>query len=155
MEKPSILILTPELKVQGGVSNFFEALNLSQYPGIRYFYVSFDRKENTFQAAWRIVSNYLRFIYILFVRDISLVHINPSFNSKSFFRDGIFCLLAHILRVKTLVFFHGWDDAYEERVRKSSFLQSFFKMSFGRSDDIIVLSKIFKHKITKLKCKNG
>lgn len=150
MEKPGILILTPDLKVQGGVSNFFEALNLSQYSGISYFYVSFDRKENSLQAAWRIVSNYLRFIYILLVRDISLVHINPSFNSKSFFRDGIFCFLAHILRVKTLVFFHGWDDAYEERVGNSSFLQSFFKMSFGSSDDIIVLSKIFKQKLIRL-----
>jgi glycosyltransferase involved in cell wall biosynthesis len=152
MEKSGILILTPEFKVQGGVSNFFEALRIGELPDIRYFFVSFEGKENVIQTVWRLIGNYIMFAYVLCTQNIGLVHINPSLNKKSFFRDGVFILICRLLNTDALVFFHGWEDSFETRIRKNLLYRYFFKYTYQQCKEFAVLSKIFKQKLIKLGC---
>lgn len=74
-----------------------------------------------------------------------MAFLNPTLGSRSFFRDGLFA--KNLIRNKTpfIVFFHGWDIAFEQQVDKKYI--NFFQGSFGHAQKIIVLSSDFKNKI--------
>lgn len=147
-----ILVLTPDLRVPGGVSNYYEALGLHSNDGVDYFFVSNDKKEYLGSFFWRLIKNYYLFINILIKKDINLVHINPSLNFKSYLRDSLFLMIAHFFNKKTLVFFHGWSDEFENKIQKRYIYKLIFSKSFGRCKHIIVLSDYFKEKLISLGC---
>ncbi|WKN30487.1 glycosyltransferase family 4 protein [Porifericola rhodea] len=147
-----ILVLTPDLRVPGGVSNYYETLKLEEVAEVEYFFVSPEKDESLYGVVWRMLTNYIAFIKLLRKGNIKLVHINPSLNLKSFIRDGLYVILSHLLRKKTLVFFHGWSDEFELRIHNKSYLKFFFNHSFKRCKDIIVLSDSFRRKLISLGC---
>jgi len=71
-----------------------------------------------------------------------VIHINPSFNFKSFFRDGIFAWQAKQMGYSLLVFWHGWEKDFEATVSRRYL--SFFNHTFGRADGFIVLASEFE-----------
>lgn len=78
-------------------------------------------------------------------RDISLVHLNPSLDSKSLMRDGLFLVILRIMGFRrTVVFFHGWDDATEKRLRRSVTRRRLFRLVYGSAAVILVLGSRFK-----------
>lgn len=147
-----VLVLMPHLKVSGGVSNYYEALKLNDVSGITYFFITSDKKELFPGFIGRMLKNYLLFLKLIVNSEIELVHINPSLNARSFFRDAFFIILAHIFKKPTLIFFHGWSDEFEEKISKNFFLRRIFLLSFGRSEFIVVLSNHFKEKLIRLGC---
>ncbi len=147
-----VLVLTPELQVPGGVSNFFEALRLDRYPDIEYFFISPSKEEGWLESVWRIINNYYLFIKILLQGEVSTVHVNPSLNLKSFLRDGVFVFIAQMFSIKTITFFHGWDEKFEYRLNRNLLWKWFFSKTFQRSEHLIVLSKKFKSKLINLGC---
>ncbi|HVG40793.1 MAG TPA: glycosyltransferase family 4 protein, partial [Chitinophagaceae bacterium] len=101
-------------------------------------------------TVFRLIINYFNFIYKLSANRYDLVHVNPSLARNSFYRDLIFIFLARLLGVKVLVFFHGWYNEYEQKI-KDNFLKSFlFKSTYAKADKFIVLSQIFKDKLIGL-----
>jgi len=150
--RSKILVLTPELQVPGGVSNFFEALRLDRYPNIEYFFVSFSKEENWIESVWRLLYNYYLFIKILSQGQVSTVHVNPSLNLKSFLRDSTFIFISHLMSVKTVIFFHGWDERFERQLNHSLLLKWIFSKTFRESAHILVLSNMFKDKLVALGC---
>ena len=150
--RSKVLVLTPELKVPGGVSNFFEALCLDQYVNINYFFISFSREEKWIESIYRLLRNYYLFIKILQKGEVSVVHANPSLNIKSFLRDGLYVFIAQAMNIKTITFFHGWDELFEGKLRRNMFLKWFFSKTFQKSEHILVLSKKFKIKLIDLGC---
>jgi glycosyltransferase involved in cell wall biosynthesis len=76
----------------------------------------------------------------------SMVLCNPSLDLKSFLRDGLFALQAALSGTPVLVFFHGWDKAFERRVQRS--WRWYFNRTYRRAQAFIVLASEFRSKLT-------
>ena len=145
-----ILILVPHLSSIGGVQNYFRTLQLEMDGNIRYFTVNKLHQQSRVVKAFRVLYFYCLFIYRLVKEGHQLVHVNPSIEYKSFYRESIFILISKVLNRKTLIFFRGWREEFEDQIRKSSLKSYLFRISYGRADKFIVLSELFKAKLIEL-----
>lgn len=150
MKTKKVLIVAAHLGCPGGVSGYYNVLGLHEDDNIDYFAVNTANPQPVLATFFRLVVNYIRFFYKLIAHRYELIHVNPSLTRNSFYRDAVFIFLAQITGKKVLVFFHGWEDHYEEIV-KSSRLKSFiFRSTYAKADKIIVLSRVFKDKLLGL-----
>jgi glycosyltransferase involved in cell wall biosynthesis len=141
-----VLINVPDLSRPGGVSSLFNALKIEQqYSGISLFTI-----HSKLPSIIGLLLKYIEFIWA--IRDFDVVHINPSLNKKSFLRDAIFAWLTLFLSKKLVVYWHGWENTFETKIRKSSILNFIFRNSFKRAHTSIVLGKIFENKLKELGC---
>jgi len=143
-----ILVLTPDLSQSGGVTNYYNALRLSDSHDVDYFFVN---KQHTKSIASKVY--YAIFIYLGFLREAiscQLIHINPSLNLKSFYRDMIFIFISRILGKKVLIFFHGWEDDFQKSIKNSRLMSYLFRHTYAKANRYIVLSKEFKSKLITL-----
>jgi len=146
-----ILILTPDLTNICGVAGYFNTLRLHHGPfRVEYFEINKACSEGKATKAFRIAFNYFRFMLKVLTNSYELVHINPSFNRKSFLRDTIFCGICLLFRKKVVVLFHGWEDNFEERVRTNRLYRFLFRHTFMKAANYVVLSSIFKDKLASL-----
>jgi len=149
--RPKILVLTPDLRNICGVSNYFNTINLDEnIRGLHYFFVNTIDKENSFLKLKRLFVNYWVFMKKLRREKYDLIHINPSLNTNSFLRDGIFCLITILFEVKFIIFFRGWEDKFEEKLGKSFLLKLLFNHSYRRCTNFIILGQSFKDKLIRL-----
>lgn len=148
---PKTLVLIPDLKIPGGVSNYYKTLKLDAYRNITYFTVNKERAQSKIASIGRLFVIYNKFFLKLFKGRYQVVVINPSLDEgKSFHRDMLFILISHLLKRKTIVFFRGWYDPYEEKIKQSRFLSFLFRISYKRVNKYIVLGEIFKKKLIGL-----
>lgn len=145
--KTKVLITPYSFKGTGGVTAFYNTVlphfNYKAYR-IDILRMGSDRT----MGRYRIKGLYPLADQLRFRRSIAslgrhdIVHINPSLNLKSFFRDGLLVYQAKLKRLPVLVFFHGWRKDFEQLVTNKFF--GFFKKTFGKADAFIVLSGEFK-----------
>jgi len=141
MLKRKINITVPKLNKPGGVASFYNAV-LPHMDDKSYEINILEIGSTTrFPNFLKYVIDQFRFNKTL-TTSTELVHINPSLGFKSFIRDGLFIMLAKRKGIPVLVFFHGWNQNFEQRIKKSLFW--FFKMSFARADAFIVLASTFE-----------
>jgi len=147
IQKRKILITPYSFKGTGGVTAFYNTLmphfNNEAYV-IKTLRIGSDRTIGRFKIKGVYpLTDQLRFRRSLAsLGQQDLVHINPSLNLKSFFRDGLLVYQAKLKKLPVLVFFHGWRKDFEQLV--SNKLLGFFKKTFGKADAFIVLSGEFK-----------
>jgi len=145
-----IMILVPHLKGIGGVQNYYNTLKLEDNINAYYFSVNALHKQSKFKKAFRIIYNYILFFYKVIKHKIHLIHINPSLEYKSFYREAVFILLSRLLKRKILIFFRGWREDFEKQIQKSAFKRFIFRISYAKADKYVVLSTLFKNKLIKL-----
>ena len=145
-----ILVLTPDLQCTGGVTNYYNALKLNEFDHIEYFFVNSAKKESKISLVSRLISNYIKFYKKLKSGKFELVHINPSLDHKSFFRDALFFYIAEWFKLKTVIFFRGWEESYEDTIKNSSLHQSIFQKTYKKCKNYIVLSRKFKEKLIEM-----
>lgn len=139
-----ILINVPDLKRPGGVATLFNILGMEKaYNNISLFII-----HNSTPAIFRIPYKYI--LFILKLTQIDLVHINPSLNQKCFFRDALFAKLTLLLSKKLIVYWHGWDEAYEHKILSNKLLLWIAKNSFLKANTSIVLGTVFKEKLRQM-----
>ena len=152
MQRPAkaklVLVLTPDLRQGGGVTNYFRTLRLNENPGIDYFAVNRDGTSSMLAKAWHAMRVVVLFLGT--VRSYSLVHLNPSLNRNSYYRDMVFVWLARVLGVATVVFFRGWDERFEAGLRRSRFQRALFGRTYARATSFIVLGDYFKQRLLSL-----
>ena len=141
-----ILVLVPDLRLPGGVTNYYNTLKLDQYGPVSYFTVNSLQKQPALQTAIRLAGKYCSFFYTLIKNRYALVHVNPSLDRRSFYRDLVFIIISKLLKRKTLVFFRGWADVYEEKIKNSKWKSFLFRISYAKATQYIVLSGLFKKK---------
>ena len=151
--KRRVLVNVPNLLVKGGVTNYFNALQLPNHGDIAYFFVNRQEEGGWFSKGFFLLFFYLKFLWK--VRSYDLVHLNVSFNFKSYYRDMGFILLLRLLRKKYVVFFHGWDTEFEEKIAASSWQSKLFRFTYGQMDACIVLGTIYKKKLKHLGVKES
>ena len=148
---PQIMVLVPDLRIPGGVSNYYKTLQLDADPQVQYFVINEVEQQGAFAAIIRLFKKYCSFSYKLLKREAKFVVINPSLDEgKSFYRDMVFILLTLFFNCKPVVFFRGWFDPFEEKIRHSKFKTFMFSISYAKAYQYMVLGKTFKQKLLSL-----
>ena len=143
-----ITVLTPDLALDGGVTNYFRTLSLDDEGNIEYFYVNKPHTKSLLSKAFHASGIFLRFVFASW--NSQLVHVNPSLNFNSFYRDMVFVFLSRVLRKKVLIFFRGWDVEFQKTIEKSRIVSALFRSTYARADRFIVLSRDFQARLISL-----
>ena len=142
-----ILILTPSPDVPGGVANYYNTLKLNEIEGIDYFYVG---SKNSEKPSFPILRIFSFFKFARKIKNYEVILVNPSLDFKGFWRDSIYIFLAKIKNKKVVTFFRGWDTDFEKKIKTRLLLRTYFKQTFGKSDEFIVLGKVFENSLKEL-----
>ena len=145
-----IIVLGPSLNGVGGVANYYSNINLHSLNNISYFEVNSSEKENFLKLIFRLFSNFLKFSFIVSKKSVKIIHVNPSLDVKSFWRDAIFIIISRIFSKKIIVFFRGWEDSFEEKIKNNFLINFTFKSSYLKANRYIVLGDIFRSKLLNL-----
>ena len=140
-----VLITIPHPSFHGGVGNIFRILKLNNSETIEYFP---NTKANTSADIWFSFTMVLRFLK--HIRNFRIVHLNPSLDAKAIVRDGILLIIAKLCSKKVVVFFHGWDDRFEDKIKGSFIAQRVFAFAFSKADAYLLLGEVFYNKLLEL-----
>jgi glycosyltransferase involved in cell wall biosynthesis len=148
---PKTLILVVDINAPGGVSNYYRNLKLDSHKNITYFTINNGKPQSAIAVILRLLTKYCTFIFEVIRYRYKVIIVNPSLDlGKSFHRDMVFIILSKLLGRKTVVFFRGWFDPYEEIIKQSRLKSFLFKISYAKADKYIVLGAIFKDKLVGL-----
>lgn len=138
-----VLIHTRNLSIPGGKQSYLIAIKDYFKNDVSYFYYGTQEnvKETKFAFIQRFFSDYYKFYRLLKNERFDIVHINTSFNLKSYFRDSIFTLICAMLKVKSVVYWHGWRWDFEKKY--ASKILPYFHFTFGKADAMICLANEF------------
>jgi glycosyltransferase involved in cell wall biosynthesis len=140
-----ILVNTPNVNLIGGVSQIYKVLKLDELDSVDYFEIISNANEAKINKLIRLSFKYILFIFKVGKYDI--IHLNPSFLKNSFYRDALYCFIANLFAKKVIIFWHGWEEDFENDVKKSSFKQWILRNIFGKARKTFVLGEIFKEKL--------
>jgi glycosyltransferase involved in cell wall biosynthesis len=143
-----VLVCTPDLRQGGGVTHYYRTLRLHELPGIDYFAINRDGTRSLLSKVCSAVL--IGGAFVRKARSYALVHLNPSLNRNSYYRDMMFVWLAHLLGRQTLVFFRGWDERFEAKILGSRFQRALFRRTYGRATAFVVLGEYFKRRLRAL-----
>lgn len=146
-----ILILVPDLNLPGGVTNYYKTLKLNADKNITYFTITTAQQQGAFAASLRLLIKYCKFFFNVVIKGYEVIVINPSLDmGRSFHRDLVFIVISRLLNRKTIIFFRGWFEPYEDKIKKSKWKLFLFKMSYAKAGKYVVLGNIFKNKLIGL-----
>ena len=113
-----VLIHTRNLAIPGGKQSYLIAIEPYFKNEITYFFYGTQEvvKESKLSFLKRFFGDYIKFHRILKNGQFDVVHINTSYNLKSYFRDSIFTLISVWLGIKTVVYWHGWRWDFEKKI---------------------------------------
>lgn len=145
-ERLRILITGPSLEAVSGVSTHVRQLlgsRLATEFELLHFQIGREgRDESAIKRPLRLLRDYLGFASIIARRKPHLIHLNPSMDAKSFWRDLLFLLIAKILRQKVIYQVHGGENP--QRFFRSRFMGRFLNSVLGLPHAIVVLGSIEK-----------
>jgi len=153
MENKKVLILIPSLNNSGGVANYYSIMQ-HKFPFEHQFFIVGNREPSTGTSlrssnpAFRLISDYTKFIKSLWHENFDLVLINPSLNINGILRDYVFYIIAKLYKKKIIIFFRGWDDECAKTIFYGK-LRVLFKPLL-KSNGFIVLATSFKSFLTPL-----
>ncbi|MCB9048944.1 MAG: glycosyltransferase family 4 protein [Lewinellaceae bacterium] len=151
--KRKVLIHAPNLSTPGGKQTYYAAVKDHFRDEVSFFfYGAQGKKESKTTMLARMINDYRLFYRQLKKGDFDVVLLNPSLNPKSFLRDSLFALICIWIGVKFVVFWHGWQWEFEQKV--VSKILPFFRATFGKADAMILLAREFENKIREYGYKN-
>ena len=142
-----VLITVPDPDTSGGVSMLFRVLRMDQVPKCRYFNIQYGKKMKLCQPIGTAIMYFLFFIKCF---SYKVIHLNPSLNISSYYREMLLIIIARLMRCKIIVYWHGWQDSYEETIKASGIRMNMFAQTYGKVDLSIVLGTVFKAKLSEL-----
>lgn len=149
--KLKILIISRDLSHRGGVVDTVRLLLAKLSGRLNISHFRYGRRPE--QGRWAGYLQPLRDLVLLFRKILGqrydVVHVNPSLNARSFYREAVALFLLSICgyRGKVLVFFHGWDPAFFRRISNGFFLSRVFLWLLGRAGKITVLSSMYRNSL--------
>jgi glycosyltransferase involved in cell wall biosynthesis len=95
--------------------------------------------------------NYIRFIYIILRIKPDILHINPSLDKKSIYRDNLYVILAKLFHrsIKIVMHIRGWNTSIEDEFILNNIFNLILKNILHKSNRIIVLSSKFREAIVR------
>ena len=115
-----VLINTPSPQRMGGVAALYASLRPHFSPEVSYFiFGRHTRSAGLVVRASRVVYDYARFALWLVRYWPKVVQLNPSLGTAALVRDGVFVAIARLTGRKVVIFMHGWNLEYEQRMRRN------------------------------------
>jgi len=144
--KMKILITLPLLSDPGGVASYYNSIlpYMKQIENLEIVILEIGSSHGKNSYSHPILDQ-IRFIKRLLSVKPDIVHINPSLNFPSFIRDGLFLFWAKRLKIPVIVFFHGWQRKFENKIK--GLLKVFFNFTYKKADSFIVLATEFRDKL--------
>lgn len=143
MRKTKICITGPSLNAVSGVATHLNQLLGSELVldfTFQHFQVGSEgRHETSLRRAARLFTTTAAFFFFLVSRRPRIVHLNSSINTKSFWRDTGYLLIAKFLRRRIVFQVHG-GDLPDEFYPNSVFLQLVIRSLLRLPDKVVVLS---------------
>lgn len=157
--KLKVLVISPRPYGGGGVAHFVDVLTRHLGSGIEVESFLVGRRDDRLGSLFRPVLpvyDALRLAVRLLRRRHDVYHLNPSLLPLSVLRDGLFLIVLRIFRRPgLLVFFHGWNADFYQRIRNSRIWSALFRFAYGNASRILVLASAFKHEIEALGLPSG
>ena len=98
-----------------------------------------------------LIGLFLKYVqFFLTILKYDVVQLNPSLNRKAVIRDAVFAFIALISFKKLVIYWHGWDNNFEKKIKESFFLTKLFNFTFNKAHLSIVLGTIFKNKLSNM-----
>lgn len=139
-----ILLVTPSLKIPGGVTEFNKMLLNYSCSSIKPFVLSgAGRKQNKIKKQLAFLFDLLRFTLFILFSSVKIVHLNPSLGSNAIQRDGLLCYIAKLFNKKVYIHWHGWNPDNEYLLEGKSL--NFLKHTIFKADHIKFLSSSFSN----------
>lgn len=138
MRNFKILINTPDITKSGGVANHYKGLRDFWTEEFRYNYIG-GRKG--IPGVIFLLYDYFKFFFLCLFRKYDVILLNPSLGNTAIKRDALFLKIASWFDIRTIVFFHGWNDTLADNIDKNS---ANFLGKFQDADGFIVLAQQFK-----------
>jgi glycosyltransferase involved in cell wall biosynthesis len=145
-----ILILVPSSNARGGITEYYKTLKKYFSLPVDYFERgsrNWPLHDGFFSISLRIIKDTYSFYKKLKTEKYVLVQTSTSFSSFSIIRDAMFVLIARWFSLKIIVFFHGWNLDYVNRIEKKSLKT--FKSIYFKTDAIIDLSEMNLKKLVE------
>lgn len=151
-----ILINTPLITIPAGVSNHYLGLKpyfskdviYNQY--LTNKYIKKHIRLALFHKPIRILLflfDILKFILLIIFSNCKLILLNPSFDFRALKRDEIFLKITILFKRKVVVFIHGWDLNYLDKVFSGV---KKFSPVWKKANAFFVLADEFKENLEKL-----
>ena len=147
------LINVPNVNLIGGVAQIYLVLQLDKIDGIDYFFIKDKNENSTIKKLPSVLAKYIQFICT--IPKYNIVILNPSLFINSFIRDSIYCMISRLFRKKVIVFWHGWENSFENDLKKSWWQKRLFEVSFAKANIMLVLGPLFKNKLNNLGAKKS
>lgn len=136
-----ILINTTPPTNTGGVANHYKGLKRYWSEEVYHNYIG-GRKGSPGSVI--IIYDILKFIYKCFTIQPDIILLNPSLGKTALMRDGLYLTISKILKFKTVLFIHGWDEDVEKEINNEP--RTFVK-KFNKADAYLVLASEFRNKL--------
>lgn len=139
-----VIITVPDLGKRGGVASLFNLLKLDN-EDCTYFSIDINYIKI---VKFRLVNLFFMYIHFIFkIIKFDVVHVNPSMNSNSYYRDLILVLISKLFNKNILVYWHGWDSIFFSKITSNSISKVLYNISYGKANVQVVLGECFKKEL--------
>ncbi|MGA3091797.1 MAG: glycosyltransferase [Terriglobales bacterium] len=145
----SVLIISPDPRTRGGVSEFIKMMVPHlQSTDVTHFAVGSTEgiePENSLKTVWRLMTAPFRVASLVRHKHFDVVHINPSLEPKPLLRDGMILVALRAIKFRRVfVYFHGWRVTSEACIRAIPPLRWVFTWVLNGTASIMVLAPEFE-----------
>ena len=150
----NVTILYPDTRILGGVAIFIEAMRRAFDSGIRTEHFLVGRRSTDVGRIKKLLNTLLDAVKLAWhvtTEKPDVVHINPSLNLKSLFRDGLFLLVLRLMNKReVLMFMHGWEEDLSVKIAGNRFFRRLFRYIYGWPAITIVLASHFRDQLISM-----
>lgn len=147
-----VLVLSRDPEWDGGVVSFVEVLkkNFSPQVLMESFFIGKRRKSTSVFRSLVPLYDAIRLYKRVHSISYDVIHLNPSLNTASLLRDGLFVLVLRFCGCrKVFVTWHGWELNLAKRLQHWP-LSIFFREVFGATESMWVLSSTFVRQLCEM-----
>jgi len=138
-----VLINTPQITKLGGVANHYLGLQPYWSEDVHYNTIG---SRSIFPGFLLLPSDLTKFFLKCIIMNPDIVVLNPSLGRKAIIRDSLFLQISTFLKIKSIVFFHGWEEKLANEINKNP---NWFKKKYKNANAILILASDFKNQILK------
>jgi glycosyltransferase involved in cell wall biosynthesis len=142
-----VLVFVPHFFKQGGVALFYKSLRPFFGSNFKYFFRGNRSSNNENWAIFNYFIDYIKFLIHLLFHKTDFILINTSLAKSGCSRDAVFIYILKLFNKDFMVFFHGWNKDYEQRIETNKGFNKFPLNQFKKASSVVVLAKDFKSKL--------
>jgi glycosyltransferase involved in cell wall biosynthesis len=149
-----ILLISPSLEGVGGVSVFAQMLMDHIGPEFRVEHFTVANRPGNRRVLKQLLFFYKDAKHLkkkLEEKTYDVIHLNPSFRPLALPRDTYYLSrISKFKTAKTLVMFHGWDEAMARKIARNPFFRRLFMRTYKKARLILVLCRSFRQQLLDL-----